>query len=688
MIEPCVVREVAICNLHMLEPAHAAAHLLNPHRRSLRYYESLQTTSDNARVVEECDKFLLAQTGGDPVSRLYRTVCDQMRHSHLRRGDQGDRQLSDAEVDDCRGDPETERCAAWWFAHGRHHPELRTVAIRVMHLWTSASPAERNWAQHERINTARRCKLGFAKLAQLVEIATNLKLAACAQEGGGYVLPWVLGTGREETAREEEDDEADVELEVWGARPAGSVHEQEIQQQVVAFHDSRPSRARAVQDMFGRRGTELRPWPEAVDDGPDGDADDDDPCDEWTDDDDAPVSGDATAERVYFTYGGGPDGMGPHTSVITDDVPSIGQASGTGRGGGRREPRPSAADVWGLGGFQRAETSTCLTVGVETEEERDARLHREEERLRSLPGWEGRFTYLDEQRRQRDLETGGWAGFDADDGGVPREPVYADLREGGPGDDMNVGDEGRDVAAGGRSPPRGGSGDGETAGDEGQGSMPPPPARASQAGVDADNETPTPEVVHSGASPPPVRGGVGGGWSAHRWVGDRLRVDYDAGRGVFAGRLPAQTQAVEGTSTDMQQGKLHTSGEEGLLMRPETRRHRGITEVEARLAAEVAAGQAALDAIQRQRDTVAAQATEDEDANTESEPLESVVRTRRAVVAAAAAAAQATYISGAEGTGAGGRGGRPGGQHGGSSFGRGRTRPPAGRGTGRCSGRR
>ncbi|GBG74882.1 hypothetical protein CBR_g19395 [Chara braunii] len=78
MIEPCV-REVAMLNLHMLEPAHVAAHLLNPRRWSLTYYHSLETIADDRRVVVECDKFLLAQTGGDPVGRLYRTVRDQMR---------------------------------------------------------------------------------------------------------------------------------------------------------------------------------------------------------------------------------------------------------------------------------------------------------------------------------------------------------------------------------------------------------------------------------------------------------------------------------------------------------------------------------------------------------------------------------------------------------------------------------
>ncbi|GBG75714.1 hypothetical protein CBR_g20338 [Chara braunii] len=217
------------------------------------------------------------------VGRLYRTMRDQMRHFHLRRGDWGDQSLSDAEVDDCRGDRETERCAAWWFDHGRAHPELRTIAIRVMHLWTSASPAERNWAQHERINTVRRCKLGFAKLAQLVEIATNLKLASCARQGGGYVLPWVMETGREGTAGEDEDEEEDVEPEVWGARPAVSVPEQDIQRQIVAFHDSRPSRAHSVQDVFGKRAKELRPWPEGGDDA-DADAGDDDMDDQWTDD--------------------------------------------------------------------------------------------------------------------------------------------------------------------------------------------------------------------------------------------------------------------------------------------------------------------------------------------------------------------------------------------------------------------
>ncbi|GBG90316.1 hypothetical protein CBR_g50565 [Chara braunii] len=868
---------------------------------------------------------------------LYRTVRDQMRAFHSRRGDWGDRELSDAEAADCRGDSETERCVAWWFEHGRAHPELRTIAIRVMHLWTSASPAERNWAEHERVSTARRCKLGFAKLAQLVEIATNLKLASCARQGGGYVLPWVMGSGRGGTVAEEEDEEGDVEPEVWGARPDGSVPEQEIQRQIVAFRDSRPSRAH------------------------------DDIDDDWTDDDDTPLSRDPTAKRVYFTYGGGRDGTDSFTSVITGAVPSTAPTSGSSRAGGghggrshaevrvddsgEQQPRgglrqtgrrwevrsdsevegeaedeevplrdrrfspshhPISAQPEGeplrrlerlasaagrdrthddedrggertpsdtgirprspsvlrtqdfedvglggsLGGFsvegrrraspQDVRTDVDVERGrVETEEERDARLDREEEvRLRSLPQWEGRFAYLDEQRQQRDLETGGEGSCCVDDSGVPEEAVQGEFDYEGQ-DAAAAVPEGHDVVMGGGFP-SGGRGDSETAGDEEQGaavcgrgegvpgvdgdtagvggddgpngdddddhgpeddpyrlalvlrdptvppmrpdgtahtvfdadalahaltddpfahlsrksgklrasgrvyspppftvqiphwsgsslsgvrgressagkvgsdrrsdggrdsagSMPPPPARTPEGRVDTGDRMVAPGVARNGGSPLPVRGGVGGGWSAVRRVGDRLRADYNAGRGVFTGCAPVQTQPAEGgsgrpslqmagrmlglsraktrrtmvleapgTSTDRLRGEQFTSGEEGLLMRPGTRRQHGLSEVEARLAAGVAAGQAALDAIQRERERgIAAQAEEDEDADTESEPIETAARRHRAQVAAAAAAAKATYVSGARGTGAGGRGGRRGGSHGRHSSGRGHAR--------------
>ncbi|GBG71316.1 hypothetical protein CBR_g8738 [Chara braunii] len=714
MIEPCV-REVAIRNLHMLDPAHAAAHLLNPRRRSLTYYHSLETTADDRRVVEECDRSLLAQTGGDLVGLLYRTVRDQMRAFHSRRGDWGDRDLSDVEAADCRGDSETERCAAWWFEHGRAHPELRTITIRVMHLWTSASPAERNWAEHERVSTARRCKLGFAKLAQLVEIVTNLKLASCARQGGGYVLPWVMGTGRGGTAAEEEDEEGDVEPE----------------RQIVAFRDSRPSRARSVRDVFGSRATELRPWPEGGDDVDAAEADDD-IYDDWTDDDDTPLSRNPTAERLaaadpavvvqdvhmrrfaWTTRGSSSHGevFGTQADVgrlgatarprgrprmrrcpfaIVASLPPIIQSLHSPRGshlgvrrgwrrqqaetghmtarivGGERTPsdasiRPRSPSVLrtqdfediGLGGIlgdlsvegrrraspQDVRTDADVERGpVETEEERDARLDREEEeRLRSLPQWEGRFTGSlsmrgrmparvvgqmvdDATTRRPRVDLRGtmlsWAAgpvvgavatarprvmrdrvpqcaaeerVDTVEMGTPRVSVETMDRTATM--TTTTGVRGRESGAG-----EVGSGRRSDDGRDSAGSMPPPPARTPEARVDTANRTVAPGVAHSGGSPPLVRGGVGGGWSAVRRVGDGLRADYDAGRGVFTGRTPVQTQAAEGgsgrpslqmagrmlglsraetrrtlvleaagTSTDRLRGEQFTSGEEGLSM--------------------------------------------------------------------------------------------------------------------------
>ncbi|GBG70135.1 hypothetical protein CBR_g6266 [Chara braunii] len=596
-----------------------------------------------------------------------------------------------------------------------------------MHLWTSASPAERNWAQHERINTTSRSKLGVAKLAQLVEIATNLKLAACTQQGGGYVLSWVMGTGRVGTAGGEEDDEGDLKPEVWGARPAGSVSEQDIERQVVAFHACRPSRTDLLEYVFGKRATELRPWPEytaGVDGTPDPDADDDTSDDQWTDDDDAAISSDTTTERVYFTYGGGSDGMASHTSVMTDDVPSGGQASGIGRTGRRWEVRSdSEPEREGEEGEvpcqdRRYSPSHHRTTGPPNEMTRSARLASAAEKQRThdskdregarpvdmpdverTPSGAGLRPHSPPELSTDDFDVGG-SGGGLGDLSAPRQGGAStselcnddfderDRMETAEERDAQLDREEEERLMRGRESGVVEGGSGCRSDDIGSaGSMPPPPARAAEA---VDEETTV--RAHIGGSLPPVRGGVAGGWEAHRRVTDRLRADYGVGRGAFAGRLSPQSQAAEGgsgrlslhmvghmlglsrsatgrssvaptagTSTDMRQGQHYTSGEEGLMMHRGTRRHSAIMEDEARLAEEIAVVQVALDVIRRQRKTIAAEEAEAEDADTESEPIDSVVHRHRSAVAAATPAAQATYISGAQGTGVGSSGGDPGG---------------------------
>ncbi|GBG67230.1 hypothetical protein CBR_g84893 [Chara braunii] len=87
------------------------------------------------------------------------------------------------------------------------------------------------------------------------------------------------------------------------------------------------------------------------------------------------------------------------------------------------------------------------------------------------------------------------------------------------------------------------------------GSMLPPPARTAEAGGDA-----TTTCAHIGGSPPPVPGGVAGGWAARRQVMNRMRVDYDTGRGAFAGRLSPRTQVAGSREGGSRRPSPHMAG--------------------------------------------------------------------------------------------------------------------------------
>ncbi|GBG67931.1 hypothetical protein CBR_g1050 [Chara braunii] len=166
-----------------------------------------------------------------------------------------------------------------------------------MHTWTCASPAERNWAAHERIQVKRRNKLGFTKLTRLVEISTNLRLLRCHTRGVGYVLPWE----DEDVVTEEERPEPRDS----GVRPADKVTDEQLDRQVrKGRKDSLTRQPASVERYFGRRATILLPHEEdAVNDRePDPLAQDEIEEDPWSypddqdvesgrsSDDDAPLS--------------------------------------------------------------------------------------------------------------------------------------------------------------------------------------------------------------------------------------------------------------------------------------------------------------------------------------------------------------------------------------------------------------
>ncbi|GBG61782.1 hypothetical protein CBR_g23741 [Chara braunii] len=171
-----IVQRVQARCAHMLEPAHAAAHLLCPSRRDLWYFKGVVSEYD-ASLVREAETYILSQTGFSVASHDYETACAQLRNFHTRRGTiawggrDGDR---DAQM--CRGDAETYESGCWWSRYGQCAPQLQVIALRVMYMWTCSSPAERNWAVHEGVQTKKRNRLEFEKVAKLVEISTNVRL--------------------------------------------------------------------------------------------------------------------------------------------------------------------------------------------------------------------------------------------------------------------------------------------------------------------------------------------------------------------------------------------------------------------------------------------------------------------------------------------------------------------------------
>ncbi|GBG91144.1 hypothetical protein CBR_g52025 [Chara braunii] len=192
-----IVQRVQAQCTHMLEPAHAAAHLLCPSRRDLRYFEGVVSDYDTS-LVREAETYILSQTGFSVASHDYETACAQFRDFHTRRGTiaWGGRD-GDRDAQRCRGDAETYESGCWWSRYGQCAPQLQVIALRVMYMWTCSSPLERNWAVHEDVQTKKRNRLEFEEVAKLVEISANVCLLSHQRAGRGFALPWTLGRYRD-----------------------------------------------------------------------------------------------------------------------------------------------------------------------------------------------------------------------------------------------------------------------------------------------------------------------------------------------------------------------------------------------------------------------------------------------------------------------------------------------------------
>ncbi|GBG70541.1 hypothetical protein CBR_g6669 [Chara braunii] len=140
----------------MRQPIHAAAFLLDPRRREPRWLHD-----QDSALEQNAMRFL---TGGLEVNG------------------KGKRTLTfGADVD-------KKTPSEWWAAHGGDVPKLQKIVIKVMGMWSTASPTERNWASMDFIHSKRRNKLSPESLEKLVYIHWNMQLLRVSEtKNSGFV---------------------------------------------------------------------------------------------------------------------------------------------------------------------------------------------------------------------------------------------------------------------------------------------------------------------------------------------------------------------------------------------------------------------------------------------------------------------------------------------------------------------
>ncbi|GBG87621.1 hypothetical protein CBR_g45773 [Chara braunii] len=79
----------------------------------------------------------------------------------------------------------------WWEAHGAGHPEIKALAVKVLSIWTTSSPAERNWSTWSLVQTKSRNKLHHQRTEKLVYSDWSLRLKSRGDDDPTVVGGWL-----------------------------------------------------------------------------------------------------------------------------------------------------------------------------------------------------------------------------------------------------------------------------------------------------------------------------------------------------------------------------------------------------------------------------------------------------------------------------------------------------------------
>ncbi|GBG78477.1 hypothetical protein CBR_g26507 [Chara braunii] len=188
----------------MRQPVHAANFLLSPTGREPRW-----VLDKNTPLVQNAIKHFLTQLGGERwgSQQNHVDVWQSLWAFHQK----PPKELMHKEpMWDTFGvaDSALERKTAseWWSAYGENHPDLKKIATRVIAMWSTATPCERNWSSLDLIHTKRRNNLSSASLAKLVYIHWNMQLQCIPKSlKDGFIDVWASFFDEQEAPSPEDD---------------------------------------------------------------------------------------------------------------------------------------------------------------------------------------------------------------------------------------------------------------------------------------------------------------------------------------------------------------------------------------------------------------------------------------------------------------------------------------------------
>ncbi|GBG62795.1 hypothetical protein CBR_g32384 [Chara braunii] len=261
-------RQTSIVRTDMLlSPIHTVARLLDPVLRDIAVFNNVELMTQFEAVVER----LIGKRG----SKMFDDCLDQLYEFQMARGVFGTTRA----VQRAKKDNEV----LWWEAHGAGHPEIKALAVKVLSIWTTSSPAERNWSTWSLVQTKSRNKLYHQRTKKLVYSHWSLRVKSRGDDGPTVVGGW-LGLAA---------DWADDDLEGDQAGLTDAVDDGEL------GHEAAPSGAGSTTIRHDpvaagtstgvpRRGEveEGMEWGDMEEEEDDDDVDNEDeiPHDEWVDD--------------------------------------------------------------------------------------------------------------------------------------------------------------------------------------------------------------------------------------------------------------------------------------------------------------------------------------------------------------------------------------------------------------------